>query len=185
MPPCSVEGCEAPSMSKGMCHKHRERLRLHGLTEKIERKPRKKIERHACIAIGCSAPAICKGFCQKHYYRNHNNGSPYIAHRPNVKLTPIDVWEIRTLRSKGVKAIALAKQFKVARNTIYYVTSCLPTEGALRLLRTPRPSTAKCSLDQSRSISSRRWSTQGRPLTSMGERVTRLPTISRSLHRSA
>lgn len=59
---CSVDGCNNPVYSKGLCSMHYARLRRTGTTE------RKVINQGKCKVISCKEPAICLGFCNKHYH---------------------------------------------------------------------------------------------------------------------
>lgn len=74
--PCSVESCDRPSKSKGLCSGHYERLRLTGSLrpgEPLGWKPEKPT---ACTVEGCTRDVRSKGslLCDAHYMRQRLKG---------------------------------------------------------------------------------------------------------------
>lgn len=70
---CSVDGCERPHGSRGLCRGHAQRLRRgHALTDKpLERPPVPE-----CSIDGCSSMAHARGWCDKHWKHWREHGDP-------------------------------------------------------------------------------------------------------------
>jgi hypothetical protein len=72
---CSVDGCEKPSWSGGLCEMHRWRVRAHGEpgpAHQIKSRPRK--ERLPCAVDGCDRPRKGSTYCHLHYERKRRTG---------------------------------------------------------------------------------------------------------------
>lgn len=64
---CTVEGCEKPHASRGMCGMHVHRVRSTGSTD--PRPPKQ------CTINGCTGLHFAKGLCGAHYQRKRTTGS--------------------------------------------------------------------------------------------------------------
>lgn len=92
---CSVEGCDQPTKSTGLCSRHYQRYLRYGTTDLPERKCRP-----TCNIADCSTPAKAQGYCPKHYERLRRNGDPN-AYYP-MRARPYDRVMSRTaLRPDG------------------------------------------------------------------------------------
>lgn len=63
---CSVENCDKSALSRGMCSKHYQHARYHGVIPRAKTRPRCSIE-------GCDHEAHAKGVCIKHYMKSWRN----------------------------------------------------------------------------------------------------------------
>ena len=78
---CTIEGCDKPKKSTGMCSMHLQRLRRSGSTDTPKPK-KKKLNEGKCTIISsdnrqCTKPLQAKGMCQMHYRRVKLYGDPF------------------------------------------------------------------------------------------------------------
>jgi hypothetical protein len=85
---CSIEGCERPAKTKGMCTMHYNRARLGIINmspEPIRKRPPWKPDdirygsanrNKTCSVPGCPDHVYAKGLCRRHYALKANNGKP-------------------------------------------------------------------------------------------------------------
>lgn len=79
---CSVDGCERPCSSKGLCRRHYERNRQ-GLPNEPQMRQRPT---GLCSVSECSVPAKVKGMCRPHYSRQWHGipvEGPFRQKRPH------------------------------------------------------------------------------------------------------
>lgn len=80
---CSVDGCERPHKTRGLCQMHYWRWRVRGATGPADRL---KLLRQpdACMVDGCANSAHGRGLCQMHYsrWRRHGDPGPAEKQRP-------------------------------------------------------------------------------------------------------
>ncbi|MFE7233916.1 HNH endonuclease [Streptomyces sp. NPDC057596] len=69
---CSVPECERPTVGRGLCRMHYQRMRTHGTTDPV---PRQKAAPKPCSVDGCESDQIARGLCNKHYQRMAIKGS--------------------------------------------------------------------------------------------------------------
>lgn len=69
---CTVEGCENPTDTRGMCSKHYRRWLRNGTTD-LRRQPRDK-----CSVDGCNRKHEARGLCQSHYKRWQRHHDPMV-----------------------------------------------------------------------------------------------------------
>lgn len=69
---CSVAGCDRAQRTRGWCHAHYQRWRVHG--DVRAEVPIRAIGR--CEARDCERPAHARGWCQTHYRRVLATGDP-------------------------------------------------------------------------------------------------------------
>lgn len=122
--PCSVEACELPAASLGMCRTHYLRLRRLGTTELPERELRDRYGR-VCLIEGCGKPDFALGWCAKHYKRFKTHGSP----------TARILGEIVDGKRQCSRCRA---DFPLAEVPRGYCRKCEPARQAEYLLRNPR-----------------------------------------------
>ena len=82
-PPCSVDGCDKPQDSIGLCRTHAMRMRRHGDPLAITRLPPLS-HGGACKIDGCDKPMVkgCGlGMCPMHYQRHRLYGDPLAPNR--------------------------------------------------------------------------------------------------------
>lgn len=75
---CSIDGCERPHNSRGLCAAHYSRLQRHGDplgSGKPVGKPRGKV-RPGCSVDGCDRKHYGRGLCVIHYERKMRTGDP-------------------------------------------------------------------------------------------------------------
>ena len=72
---CTVENCERPAKSLGLCGMHHQRQWRLGATNLPDR------PRVTCSVEGCPTVAKAQGYCPKHYERLRRHGDP-LAHYP-------------------------------------------------------------------------------------------------------
>ena len=86
-PPCLVDGCDRPNLSRGWCQKHYSAWQRHGdpLTDL-------SIRRGICEVEGCDRTWLCKRMCQMHYRRFIKHGDPLFDWREKdrVKRAALD-----------------------------------------------------------------------------------------------
>jgi hypothetical protein len=70
---CSVEGCEKPYLSKGLCNAHYIRQRKHGSPSGGAYPTNNS---GPCSVESCETKAWSLGYCRKHYNRLKRNGDP-------------------------------------------------------------------------------------------------------------
>lgn len=77
-PNCSVADCVKPSVKRGMCNAHYQRVRKHGDPHHGVRPSRLE-----CEIANCDRPSRSRyaGVCEMHYYRERRHGDP-LAVRP-------------------------------------------------------------------------------------------------------
>ncbi len=100
---CSVEGCDRPHKSKGLCSAHSQRLaRTGGLQPDLPVGTRKRVRRE-CMIDGCDRPVLSRGWCAAHYQRWTTYGDPLgggAFRKPRRKRAPCSVtgcdWESAT-----------------------------------------------------------------------------------------
>jgi hypothetical protein len=66
---CTVDGCEKPLCSRGLCVNHYRIRRKSGELPLLERKQPKP-----CKAEGCELPQLARGWCSSHYARWRHTG---------------------------------------------------------------------------------------------------------------
>lgn len=75
---CSVDGCEKPVKSKGLCNGHNERRRkgkpLHGALKPMGKAPDDRL----CTVPGCDHPFLANGICRMHYERIRRHGDLHV-----------------------------------------------------------------------------------------------------------
>lgn len=69
---CSVEECERPTDTRGMCSKHYRRWLRNGSTDLV-RQPR-----DVCSVEGCGRKHEARGLCQSHYKRWQRHHDPMV-----------------------------------------------------------------------------------------------------------
>jgi hypothetical protein len=69
---CSVDDCECPTETRGLCSKHYRRWVRNGTTDLI-RQPR-----DACSVDGCGRKHEAQGLCQSHYKRWQRHNDPMV-----------------------------------------------------------------------------------------------------------
>lgn len=72
---CSVEDCDKPLKSKGLCDMHYARLRRYG---SLERKTVDHSNITVCLAFGCENKSKTSGLCDTHYSNLKRIGTPYL-----------------------------------------------------------------------------------------------------------
>jgi hypothetical protein len=73
---CSVDGCDRPHKSKGLCSPHSQRLAKTGdLQSDLPIGTRKRVLGE-CAIDGCDRPLLCRGWCAAHYQRWTTYGDP-------------------------------------------------------------------------------------------------------------
>lgn len=87
---CSVEGCEAFCVGRGLCSKHYHRLRRKGSTDDV-----RKNARQACSVEGCDNFRVSNGLCDRHYRPEHKKATRLAAKEADPRVcgfcgTPID-----------------------------------------------------------------------------------------------
>lgn len=70
-PVCTVENCNKPIRSKGLCETHYRRNYLYGRTERV-----KQTREGSCSVDGCEEAIKGLGYCNRHYQLFKRNGSP-------------------------------------------------------------------------------------------------------------
>lgn len=81
---CTIEGCNYPHKSRGLCNKHYERWRKTGDPNSTSRTVRAAgIKR--CTIEGCSNPLSAMGYCTMHYARWNTHGDPHVKLKGGVK----------------------------------------------------------------------------------------------------
>lgn len=70
-PICTVENCNEPVRSKGLCRIHYQRMYVQGRTERV-----KHSREGVCLVEDCGLPIKGVGYCNKHYQLFKRNGSP-------------------------------------------------------------------------------------------------------------
>jgi len=71
-PACSIDGCDKPQDSIGLCRTHAMRMRRHG-------DPAKLLRQHlpeTCVIPGCGKEPQGHGYCPQHYQRYRLYGDP-------------------------------------------------------------------------------------------------------------
>lgn len=93
---CSVDGCDAPAVSRELCQKHYARLRRHG---DVEDRPRRRTRRppSPCTADDCLESAAIKGLCKRHYYRRAKYGDLNLKPRSGPKPCSVDGCDNRAI----------------------------------------------------------------------------------------
>jgi hypothetical protein len=76
---CSVETCDRPVRSRGLCRAHEQRLRLNGFVDpdrpvQERRRPKPRPKRF-CSVDGCDKLHFGLGLCAMHYERQRRNGT--------------------------------------------------------------------------------------------------------------
>lgn len=79
MKTCSVEGCDKPYKTRGLCNKHYGRFYRTGNPLGVEGMPPKPVL--SCKVEGCTNKYRCSGYCGMHYNRFRANGDPGPAGR--------------------------------------------------------------------------------------------------------
>lgn len=69
---CDVPECERPTVGRGLCRMHYQRMRKHGTTDLV--KPLKPAPQ-PCTVEGCDGTRLARGLCGKHYQRLQNKGN--------------------------------------------------------------------------------------------------------------
>jgi hypothetical protein len=69
---CTVEGCDRPARTRGLCGLHYQRLLAHG--DPLYERQRPTKEPTTCAVEGCDVPAQHIGLCGKHYTRQNRYG---------------------------------------------------------------------------------------------------------------
>ncbi len=66
---CSIDGCESPAKTKGMCNRHYQQTFHHGRLLSNEECDRSKraFKGYLCSIEGCDKPRSSKGYCGRHY----------------------------------------------------------------------------------------------------------------------
>jgi hypothetical protein len=79
---CSVEGCDALILAKGLCNKHYLKLQRYGTPE-----PKKAFKNKGkkCSVEGCEKPASQKGMCTTHYQRVRFHSSIELPKKDFIK----------------------------------------------------------------------------------------------------
>lgn len=68
--PCTLTGCEEPSVARGWCRPHWRHWQYHGHpTVKRTRTPRARQPKPTCTREGCGEPQHAKGLCHRDYSR--------------------------------------------------------------------------------------------------------------------
>lgn len=66
---CSAEGCDKPSLARGLCKNHYEAARRAGkIPQRVEK---------LCSVEGCARRSAAKGYCDWHYRMTLRNGAPF------------------------------------------------------------------------------------------------------------
>lgn len=176
---CSVDGCESPVRSRGMCKRHYERMRIHGNTTKpsCRRCGKPLYKMHAlhcnacaqvdwrerqreltCVIDGCRLPRRgVYGLCDMHASRKKRHGDPLKALR--VK----GVRSIRSVRAGGVRRFGRHERGRWEQKLAYWGHACWmcgapwehvdhvkPTSrGGADLIANLRPACASCNHSKS------------------------------------
>lgn len=69
---CDAPGCERPTVGRGLCRMHYQRMRNHGTTDLAPR-PKPAVTR--CSVDGCENDQLARGLCGKHYQRVQIKGN--------------------------------------------------------------------------------------------------------------
>ena len=67
--PCGIDGCDGYAVCRGICRRHYEHMRYHGLPLPQVVKPTQ------CTVEGCQGKRESRGLCQKHYTRLKRHGT--------------------------------------------------------------------------------------------------------------
>lgn len=82
---CTVDACQLPTRSRGLCNAHYRRWQRYGDPLHLPRsKPRVTTPRSRCIADGCEDSSRAKGLCARHYQRARLTGSVHAMPRLTV-----------------------------------------------------------------------------------------------------
>jgi group I intron endonuclease len=65
---CKIDGCSMPHLTRGLCNKHRLRLKRSGHTEDVYLKQMLPIENRGCLVEGCLNKHDMHHYCAKHHY---------------------------------------------------------------------------------------------------------------------
>lgn len=74
---CSVEGCDKPHASKGLCEAHKTRRKRHGDVRAdvpVRAKRGVPLRGRVCETPGCNRPHCAKGLCRRHRDRLEKHG---------------------------------------------------------------------------------------------------------------
>lgn len=83
---CSIEGCERPVNSRGMCGLHYQRWKRTGDAGEADYRRRPKAppaDLTECAVDNCTSPVRSRGWCMMHYQRWQTKGDP-LAEPPTV-----------------------------------------------------------------------------------------------------
>lgn len=84
---CSVENCNEPIRSKGLCRIHYQRMYVQGRTERIKQK------REGVCSVECCGKSIKgRGFCANHLQLFRRNGAPTKLTKTNRKHPYYHLW---------------------------------------------------------------------------------------------
>lgn len=78
---CSVDGCDRPHHSKGLCRMHRRRQMRTGKIRPKDPARIAKYDGEICAELECEALASKGGYCLRHYKRLYRNGDPSFDRR--------------------------------------------------------------------------------------------------------
>lgn len=83
---CSVEGCERPTHSRGLCTKHYQRWRYQSKRGGPELPPKTRSEWVGCSWLECTERSYANGRCKRHYYKAKRWATPRVARtKPSIE----------------------------------------------------------------------------------------------------